>query len=478
MATNVLIREKEWRFQPQRIVTPDYKGLARDASLILNPAVGPVDLANPNRIWALANNTNLVVGKDGQAYNFDGVADRLTYTGYPEISGNVCTWAIWMPRVGASDTFGHVHIADAVNGYAQITNTGAAYMNGTGSSSGTISGWFNTTNRSLVLTSDGTASGTKLYIDGVVTGVAWTSIPTALSTSSKALAIGSFTGGASWDVDGSILCFAFLKRAWGGAEAKLFHESRGNALYKARNRFLFFSSGGFSDAVTETSGVSESTSAIVVYAASQTETSAASEAQSSILSTYSDITETSASSESSDSVITNTGEITETSAISESQSAIGSMVASQAESIAISATESAVYTTESMITETAAASESSDWVSGTFADITETSSATEINSASSVMAADITEIAAITDISLATFVVLVITEESISVVDTTAGGIILSASVSEAASIIESANGAIVVLSTSILFGEPIVMYLYNRPIEMSLYNQSIEIKQ
>jgi hypothetical protein len=218
----------------------------------LNPALGTIDQVT-GRVWSAGGNASVITTAHGKAVNFDGVDDYLEYTGYSEITGNAGTLAIWFPRVGATDDFGHMYLAESTGTWftQYHTPSGTLYFAGVGSTT-PLAGWFNTTNRSMVLTTDGTAAGTKCYIDGADYGLAWSSTPASWPSGSKLIHIGNYSGAATIDTDGSMLSFAYASRSWGAAEAKEFHVSKGLSLYKATSRKIWFVSSGVSGSVATT----------------------------------------------------------------------------------------------------------------------------------------------------------------------------------------------------------------------------------
>lgn len=233
------ILRRRFKAQPQYAAPIDREGLGRGAQFLFNPAVGPVDLVT-SRAWTPGGDASVVVSQHGKAFNFDGNGDYLEFTGYPEINSSAGTFAAWFPRVGIASGFGHIYFVESTGAvYHQVQPSGTIYFGGSPSSA-SIPGWFNTTNRSLVLTSDGTAAGTQCYIDGKDSGLTWASPPGAWPAGNKTLRIGNYGGGSAWDTDGSMLSVLQESRPWAAVEAKTFHESQGKALFKALQRRLWY----------------------------------------------------------------------------------------------------------------------------------------------------------------------------------------------------------------------------------------------
>lgn len=242
---SVILLPQRFLSQPQYPAEIDHNGLGKGIQLLFNPATGPVDLAT-GRIWTAGGNASIAVEQKGKVFSFDGVDDYYAYTGYPEITGNIFTFFIWLPRVGPPDNYGHLYLgASSPLAYGYQVDEFSRITIGTGSiGSGTLPGWFNSTNRSLIIVSDGTAAGTKAYVDGKDTGFTWGSPPTAWGTGSKNFNIGRYVGGVNWDFDGSILSVGMTSVVWGAAEAKAFHENPWMPFKAPRRLFPVPSSGG------------------------------------------------------------------------------------------------------------------------------------------------------------------------------------------------------------------------------------------
>src|SRR5687768_1671049 len=146
---SVIILPSRSKKQPQYAAPIDYAGLAKGVRILWNPAAGPVDLVT-GRIWVSGGNAAIATTQRGRAFSFDGADDYYSHTGYPEITGNIGTFFMWCPAVGAADTYGHVLFANStpsLNWY-QVHSSNTLYLMGK-EGAGTVS-WFNTTNRSIV----------------------------------------------------------------------------------------------------------------------------------------------------------------------------------------------------------------------------------------------------------------------------------------------------------------------------------------
>ena len=183
---------------PARI---DYAGLGKGMRILFNPATGPVDLVTGN-IWTPGGNASIATGEKGSNFSFDGVDDYYAYAGYSELTSNVGTFFIWCPVVGAADTYGHVLFGSsspAVSGHQIYPSLGIS-VGSNNQSSGILPSWFNTTNRSLVLASGGTAATCKAFLDGADTGMTWPNAPVAWGSGNKNFNLGRYAGGALWDL--------------------------------------------------------------------------------------------------------------------------------------------------------------------------------------------------------------------------------------------------------------------------------------
>lgn len=227
---------------PARI---DYAGLGKGVRILFNPAVGGVDLVTGN-IWTPGGNASVATGEKGSNFSFDGVDDYYAYAGYPELTGNIGTFFIWCPVVGAADTYGHVLFgasSPSVSGYQIYPSLGVS-IGSNSQSSGTLPSWFNTTNRSLVLASGGTAATCKAFLDGTDTGITWSNAPVAWGSGNKNFNLGRYAGGTSWNFNGTILIAGYTDEVWGEGEARAFHESYGLLIFEPEGEDIYLPSTG------------------------------------------------------------------------------------------------------------------------------------------------------------------------------------------------------------------------------------------
>lgn len=233
-----LILPRRFRSQPQYPTQIDREGLGKGVQLLINPALGPVDLAT-GRVWVPNGNASPSVDQKGRVLNFDGVDDDYHYTGYPEIAGNVGTFFAWLPRVGNSDSFGVVLFGDSAV-YFFPTNSSGGYViyNFASKSTNAFPAFFNTTNRSTVFASGGTAATLNVYLDGSDSGCVFTTAPANWGAGNRLIALGRYAAGSTWDFDGSVLLAGYTTVTWGAAEAKAFHQNP-FALFKTQGRSLW-----------------------------------------------------------------------------------------------------------------------------------------------------------------------------------------------------------------------------------------------
>lgn len=240
---SVILLPNKFRQQPQYPARIDYAGLGKGIQLLFNPALGSVDLST-GRVWTPDGDVSIAAGRRGKVFNFPGFNGNYSYTGYSEITGNVGTFFMWCPTIGPADNFGHVFLHGRVSvlNWFQITDARKVLAFGQESSTA-IPSWFNTTNRSFVASSGGTAAKIKAYIDGVDSGIAWTVAPTSWDAGNKVFEIGRYDAGSNWDFSGSILVLGYTTAVWGEAEARAFHQNPW-LLFKAPSRRIWLASSG------------------------------------------------------------------------------------------------------------------------------------------------------------------------------------------------------------------------------------------
>lgn len=239
---SAIILPNRLRSQPQQAAAIDYGGLAKGICILWNPAAGPVDQAT-GRVWTRNGNAAITHGHSGKVFSFDGTDDYYSYTGYPELNGNVGTFFMWCPVVGTPDTHGHVvfSASSPTAVYNQIYPDLRVTIGGNLPSSGTVPSWFNTRNRSIVFASGGTAATCKVFLDGKETGLTWSGTPASWGAGNKNFNLGRYSGGTSWDFSGTILVAGFANVVWGEAESRAFHENPWR-LFKGATKKLWLGS--------------------------------------------------------------------------------------------------------------------------------------------------------------------------------------------------------------------------------------------
>ena len=249
---SVIILPSRFNKQPQYAASIDYAGLGKGIRILWNPAVGPVDLAT-GRTWFAGGNAAIERDKNGHVFTFDGADDYYGHTGYPEITSNVGSFFIWCPTVGAADKYGHILFGASspfVVGH-QINPAMQVHIGSSPASTGSLSSWFNTTNRSLVLVSGGTAATCRAFLDGKDSRLTWSGAPVAWGPGNKNFNLGRYIGGTSWDFGGTILIAGYTGKIWSDAESRAFHDNPWQ-LFKASPKKLWKSSGTTHYLVAET----------------------------------------------------------------------------------------------------------------------------------------------------------------------------------------------------------------------------------
>jgi|SRR5687768_12555909 len=226
--------------QTQHNVPIDHEGLGKGIQLLLNPALGPIDIAT-GRAWTVGGDVKVEDVTRGKIFKYPGVDGDLHYTGYPEISGTVGTFFIWCPTVGPKDDWGHGIFGEAATTFFLAHQFGQFYH--MGSESDRIFSWFNGTNKSLVCSSaNATGAGLKVYQNGEDTGMLFSAAPTPWSSGAKTLTIGRNPGfGTVHDFNGTIRLVGYTKEVWGKAEAAAFHVNPWR-IFKTRTRKLWVAS--------------------------------------------------------------------------------------------------------------------------------------------------------------------------------------------------------------------------------------------
>lgn len=259
---SLVIRRGPLATQPQHAAQIDYAGLAKGVRILFNPGVGPVDLAT-GRSWAPGGNAAIATGPNGKVFSFDGEDDFYACNGYPELTSNIGTFFAWCPTVGAGDINGHVLFgASSPNVSAYEIYPDLRVSVGSNSpSSGSLSSWFHTKNRSIVFASGGTAQTCRVFLDGKETGLTWTAAPVAWGPGNKNLNLGRYVGGAFRDFNGTILIAGYTDAIWGEAEARAFRENPWQ-LFKTRAKKWWTLAGAKHDLTSATSTQANNGSAV------------------------------------------------------------------------------------------------------------------------------------------------------------------------------------------------------------------------
>lgn len=162
----------------------------------------------------------------GPVLSCDGVDDDATYSSHlAGVGGSTYTLAVWAPTVGAPDINGNVLWG---------TNTGTAtyfqihtlaqdrfFIGSAAVLTAGVTNWYSGSDRSVVFVS--AAGSPRGYLNGASVGTPSGTCPT-MTTAAKAVQIGGWIGGGTWDFSGELLIAVLATEAWGDAEAALWHE--------------------------------------------------------------------------------------------------------------------------------------------------------------------------------------------------------------------------------------------------------------
>ena len=192
---------------------------------------------------ALVNQATIAPVPRGTILDCDGVDDYVSYSDHlPGVGGSTYTIAVYAPTVGAQDTHGHVMwgsntVTTPTLQVAPLTSNritlGAANVEYVG-----VDNWFNGSDRSVVGVS--TAGAPSAYLNGLPVGTSTEGTAPTITTAAKAVHVGRWIGGTSWDFNGEMLVLALSTSAWGAGEAALFHAAPLSLLaeYGRRTWFL------------------------------------------------------------------------------------------------------------------------------------------------------------------------------------------------------------------------------------------------
>ncbi len=221
-----------WVSQPQEAAGIDWSNpLAASLRILFTGSQAPEarDLVT-GRVWTPRGHAGQVVGTDGKALSFDGTDDSFDITSYPELSGSVGTFFAWLPVVRSADVgspnSGSIFLSGA-SVYFQIgggANSGKTAVHGSlFNSSGAALTWYNTTKRSIVLSSGGSAATLKTFVDGRDSGHTYSGAPSAWAAGAKPLRLGGFTENNAYDLNADILVAGYSSIPWSEGMARRFH---------------------------------------------------------------------------------------------------------------------------------------------------------------------------------------------------------------------------------------------------------------
>lgn len=206
--------------------TIDTAGLGKGTKFLLVGDYGMLDLVE-SKAWSSTGGATVTIAPTakGNAFIYPGNA-ALTATGYAGLSSGVGTVFLWCPTVGNASDFGVVLVgSQSPNAFApQIHPDRSMNIPGPGRSLTALGSWFNTANRSLVVSMGSTASAINTFLDGAATDLAWSGAsPNAWGSGSKTIALGRYPASPQWDFQGSILVAGWTDELWTATEAAAFH---------------------------------------------------------------------------------------------------------------------------------------------------------------------------------------------------------------------------------------------------------------
>jgi hypothetical protein len=216
-------------------------GLGAGMQMLLHPMGHAVIDVVTGTLWANNGGANANKATSmGRAATFDGTDDFYSYTGYPNIVGNVGTFFAWLPRLGAYDTNGVVLWGSntTTQVYFQLENSVVPRIAcfGGGGLFNSTTDLRNSTNLALCFVSNGTTQ--TLYVNGVVDASA-NNAPAAFPAGSKSFRFGAWVGGNTFDCNMDCVVAGFTNRAWGAPEAKAFYQNPFQ-LYTPQARRTYF----------------------------------------------------------------------------------------------------------------------------------------------------------------------------------------------------------------------------------------------
>lgn len=449
---------------------PGPSSRARGPRILLNPGAGPGKDVATGRVWAPRGNVALRGDKRGNVYDFDGVSSSYEYTGYPELSGSIGTMFAWCPVVGTADpdngSTGCILLSSA-GVWFQINAAGACAVHGSGfNSSGSDISWYSSTNRSIVMASDGTSGGLRVFVDGVDSGQRWTSAPGAWEAGSRAMRIGGYAGGTLHDFNGRMLVLGYIDRYWTQADAKRFHADP-FSVYEPRRIWVPVASSGttYDVSVDEAASASDAASSVVQLAAALSEAASAAEAASSIAEFVAAMTEVASASDAAAGVLILPAAVSEAASAadalaaamelpaesSEAASAVdavsasGTLAAALAEAATGADAQTAGIAADAAITEAATAAETATSTLTLTAAVSEAGTATDAISVIATLSAVLAEAGDATDAAIAVMTMAASLAEAASAADTvTWGSVAYDVDLAEAATATDSLSAAAV----------------------------------
>lgn len=214
------------RAQPQRFVGPARSAMGDGMQLLLNPALGGNNVIDvvTGRVWTPTAGGVSKVAANGQQCVRSTPNDvdngYYTHTGYPELTGNAGTFFLYAPRVGVADTAGNVFFGNSTAAiYFQVGIAAAGAYGWAKQVTGANSDWYSGSNRSFVITSDGTTS--RYYLNGAFINSS-ANAPASWPAGSKTLRAFGW-GSTTWEPDADMSVLGYARSVWSPMQVADFH---------------------------------------------------------------------------------------------------------------------------------------------------------------------------------------------------------------------------------------------------------------
>lgn len=216
---------QRWNRQPQGAVGVDWSNpLSAGVEFLLTPCGNALFDCVRNKVWNSTNNSttyiSTVYGIKSATFTPTGY---FTATGYAALPTTIGTCFAFIPFVGVSSVNGHIYLGSGgSNCYLQLLPT--------------TPNWFNTQNRTLVLS----RSTQKAFLSGKDESSSFAYGSATWASGAKTLVVGGANwAGTSWDLKGSIAFIGYSNIAWSIENAQEFTKNPWQ-IFKPLNRVIYF----------------------------------------------------------------------------------------------------------------------------------------------------------------------------------------------------------------------------------------------